>query len=125
VNKKVLKDLLGWGFLVWLIGYALGIMAFTVVPKNMIGIVVTPIGILVSLFILIRKIKSTEIKYYLYISVAWTLIAIISDYLFLVQAFKTGVVYYQTDVYVYYSVTFMLPLLVGWYKNRKSLSPGK
>lgn len=115
--KRLVMDTLGWGFLVWLIGYGLGIVFFTVVPQNLIGLFVTPIGILVSLWVLFKKIHSTSLPYYLRIAIVWTIIAVVCDYLFLVRAFTTAAVYYKWDVYLYYTLTFLLPILVWWKKT--------
>jgi len=116
MTKQFLKDAFGWGFLVWLIGYGLGIVFFTIMPANLIGWFVMPIGILVSLWVLLKKIKGDTLFYYLLIAIAWTIIAVACDYFFLVRAFKTTNVYYKVDVYIYYSLTFLLPLVVGWRK---------
>jgi len=45
------------------------------------------------------------------------LIAVIFDYLFLVKMFKPTDGYYKLDVYLYYILTFLLPLIVGWRKK--------
>ncbi|OGH15910.1 MAG: hypothetical protein A3C30_03720 [Candidatus Levybacteria bacterium RIFCSPHIGHO2_02_FULL_40_18] len=119
MNKKLFIDLLGWGFLLWLIGYGLGIMLFTLVPPSQIGWFVTPIGVAITLFVLIKKIKSTSPKYYLLIGITWTLVAIIGDYLFIVKAFNPENGYYKFDIYLYYSLTFILPLAVGLLKSRR------
>ena len=55
MNKQLLKDGLGWGFLLWLIGYILGIVFFMFVPPTMIGFVVMPIGIVITLWVLFKK----------------------------------------------------------------------
>ena len=120
--KEIIKDGLGWGFLVWLIGYGLGIVFFTIVPHNLIGIFVTPIGIIVSLWVLFKKIHSKKFNHYIVLAFSWTAIAIICDYFFLVRAFTTTAVYYQWDVYVYYALTFLLPIFVGWRKIHYQLS---
>lgn len=119
MNKKILTDTLGWGFLLWLLGYGLGILLFTIVPPSLIGWIITPIGTLVTLYILFKKI-SGSFNHYLLISIVWTIIAIVFDYFFLVKAFKPADGYYKFDVYLYYAVTFTLPLIVGWYKNRSN-----
>lgn len=116
MTKQFLKDAFFWGFLVWLIGYGLGIVFFTIVPPNLIGWFVMPIGIVVSLWVLIKQIKGDSLRYYLSIAVVWTIIAIVCDYFFLVRAFTSTKVYYKFDVYLYYTLTFIFPLLVGWYK---------
>ena len=126
MNKQFLKDALGWGFLIWLVGYGLGIIFFTVVPANLIGWFVTPIGVAISLFVLFKKIKSLSFRHYVLLAFMWTIIAIICDYFFLVKAFKPTDGYYKLDVFLYYFLTFLLPLLVGWikifYKSAKQTS---
>jgi len=37
--------------------------------------------------------------------------------LFIVKAFKPADGYYKLDVYLYYALTFALPLIVGWRKK--------
>jgi hypothetical protein len=44
--------------------------------------------------------------------------AVALDYIFLVKLFK-ATDYYKVDVYVYYVLTLLLPIVVGWYKVRK------
>lgn len=116
MSKKLLIDTLGWGFLLWLLGYGLGILLFTVVPINMIGWIITPIGTLVTLFVLFKKI-SGNFNHYLLLAISWTIIAIVFDYFFLVKVFNPVDGYYKFDVYLYYVLTFILPLIVGWYKK--------
>ena len=52
--RQFTKDALGWGFVLWLIGYVLGILFFAFVPSNLIGWVIMPIGIAVTLWILLK-----------------------------------------------------------------------
>lgn len=111
------KNTLGWGFLLWLIGYVLGIILFMLVPPHLIGWIIMPIGAAITLWVLFKKIKTTSLQEYLKIAIAWTLIAIVFDYLFLVKVFKPEDGYYKLDVYLYYLLTFVLPLVVGWRKN--------
>jgi hypothetical protein len=77
---------------------------FFVVPPDMIGWVILPIGIIFTLWVLFKKIKSDSFIYYLYLAIAWTLIAIVFDYLFIVKALNAGG-YYKLDVYIYYALT--------------------
>jgi hypothetical protein len=117
MNNTLIKDALGWGVMLWLIGYILGIVLFPVVPNAMIGWIIMPIGIIITLLVLHRKIKNSEFQYYLKLAIAWTLIAIIFDYFFLVKLFKPADGYYKLDVYLYYVLTFILPLIVAWRKK--------
>jgi hypothetical protein len=121
MNRQFYKDALGWGFILWLIGYALGIILFSSVPLSMIGWIILPIGTAITLWVLFRKVTSEALQYYLFLAVSWTLIAVVFDYFFLVKVFKPTDGYYKLDVYLYYILTFVLPLIVGWRKqtNRK------
>lgn len=126
MEKYFYKDVFGWGIGLWLIGYVLGFVFFAFVPASLIGWVIIPIGILITLWILLRKIKSELFQHYIFVAIAWTIIAILCDYLFLVMMLKPADGYYKLDVYIYYALTFILPLTVGWYKTRtqKTVSSG-
>jgi hypothetical protein len=112
------KDAIGWGLLLWLFGYLLGIILFFLVPPSLIGWVITPIATVVTLWVLRSKIKSNSFSYYFGIAVVWVIIAVVFDYLFIVKAFNPADGYYKTDVYVYYLLTFLLPLIVGKKRSR-------
>jgi hypothetical protein len=118
MNRQFLKDSLGWGFVLWLIGYALGMILFALVPPNMIGWVIMPIGIIITLLVLVKKIKGPTMAYFLRVAIVWTLVAIVFDYIFLVKMLKP-IGYYKFDVYLYYLLTFVLPLITGWFKFGK------
>jgi hypothetical protein len=122
MNKKFLLDSFGFGILLWFIGYVLGILLFVVVPPALLGWVIMPIGIVIALWVLIKKINSLKSEYYLSIAIVWTIIAVIFDYFFLVQVFKPQDGYYKLDVYLYYLFTFLLPLIVGYLKSNKITS---
>jgi hypothetical protein len=117
MEKKFILKTTVWGFVLWLIGYILGIILFFFVPKSLIGWVITPIGIVITLLVLFKKIKAKSLPEYLTVSVIWTLTAIVLDYFLLVKLFKPTENYYKLDVYFYYVSTFLLPLLVGWRKK--------
>lgn len=119
MTKQLLKDALGWGFVLWLIGYALGILLFSLVSISAIGWIIMPVGIVITLWVLIRKVKGDSFRYYLILALVWTLIAVVFDYLFLVKAFQPADGYYKLDVYVYYALTFILPLVIGYRKTTK------
>jgi len=119
MTKQFLKDSLGWGVVLWLIGYILGFVFFALVPADLIGWYIMPFGIVITLLVLFKFIKSNNLQYYLKVGFIWTLTAVVFDYIFLVQLLKPVDGYYKLDVYIYYGLTFILPLLVGWYKLRK------
>ena len=117
---SLLKDSLGWGFVLWLIGYVLGIALFFAFPPSLIGWVITPVGIVITLWVLLRRVKATRLQQYVVIAFAWTAIAVVFDYLFIVKAFNPPDGYYKLDVYLYYALTFVAPLAVGWWKGRQT-----
>lgn len=113
-------DLFGWGFILWLVGYIAGILLFFFVPPSLIGWIITPIGTALTVWVLVKKVTSDSFRHYFLVAFAWTLIAVACDYFFLVSVFKPADGYYKLDVYLYYSLTFILPMCVGWYKIRTS-----
>jgi len=117
---QMLKSNLAWGFVLWLIGWVLGVVLFMTPLKPVMGWVIMPIGIIVTLWVLLKKINRQQYLCYFGVAVIWTLMAILLDYLFNVLLFDIGASYYKLDIYVYYIITFILPLIVGAYKIRKA-----
>lgn len=120
MSKQFLKDALLWGFVLWLIGYALGFIFYAFVPANLIGWVIMPIGTVITLLIAFKKIKGTTLQYYLAVAAVWTMIAVVFDYFFLVKVLKPADGYYKLDVYLYYILTFVIPLVAGLVKTRQA-----
>jgi len=119
MTKQFFKDAFMWGFILWLIGYVLGIVLFPFLPPSLLGWFIMPIGILITLWVLHKKVKVSSFQEYFLMAIAWTLIAIVCDYVFLVKVFKPADGYYKFDVYMYYFLTFVLPLFIGWKKYYK------
>jgi len=109
-----LKDAFGWGFVLWFIGYVLGIVLFAVVPGNLIGWIIMPIGTVITLGVAFRKVKGHTLAYYGVVALVWLVIAVVGDYLFIVKAFQPADGYYKLDVYLYYTLTVAIPLFAGW-----------
>lgn len=120
MNKNFLKEGLGWGILLWFIGYVLGIILFFIMPPDKLGWVIMPIGIVLTLWVCLRKIQAKDLSYYVKIAIIWTVIAVIFDYFFLVLLIKPEDGYYKLDVYLYYLFTFLLPLAAYFWKTNKS-----
>jgi hypothetical protein len=117
---KTFLNTIIWGFLVWLFGYILGFVFFAFVPQNQIGWYITPFGVAFTLWVLLKKIKREEFMCYVGLGVVWAVMAIVLDYFFIVKMLNSAN-YYKLDVYFYYATTFLLPVLVGWYKKSKGL----
>ena len=120
MNKQFLKVSLGWGVLLWLIGYILGFVFFAFVPADVIGWYIMPFGTLITILVVYRFIKANNLAYYFKIGLIWAVLAVILDYIFLVKLLNPAGGYYKLDVYLYYVLTFVLPILVGLYKIKKT-----
>jgi hypothetical protein len=118
LDKNLLKDTVGWGILLWIIGYMLGILLFFVLPPSLIGWAIMPVGLIITFWVLFKKIKSEDFRYYIIIATAWTVIAVVFDYLFIVRLLQPVDGYYKLDVYLYYLLTFISPLAVGLWKKQ-------
>ena len=118
MNKRFLKDALGWGFVLWVIGYALGIMLFAFVPANLIGWIITPFGTAIALWVAFKKVKGDTLRYFGLVALVWLLIAVAGDYVFIVKAFKPADGYYKPDVYLYYALTLAIPFFAGWRRSK-------
>jgi hypothetical protein len=109
-----LRDTLGLGLAFWLIGYLLSLVLYFVLPLAIMGwslfVVLTPVmvGVTWRWF----RDRNLPVTSYLLVAIAWTVIAVVGDYLFIVRLFQ-AVSYYQADVFVYYAVTFLVPVIVG------------
>ena len=114
--KQFLTDTAGLGLAFWFIGYILGIVLFLTPLAPVMGwilfVCLTPVMAVVTYWWFSRR--GLPLLYFLQIAVAWTAIAVLFDYLFIVLLFHPAA-YYQLDVFAYYAVTFLLPLAAGWY----------
>ncbi len=123
MNKqaKLFLNTVLWGVVLWFFGYVLGFVFFMFVPYALIGWYIMPFGVAATLWVLLKKIKRNKFQCYVGMSVIWTLIAVVFDYLFIVKLLKPTTGYYKIDVYFYYLLTFVLPVLVGWRKKETGL----
>ncbi len=113
-----MKDTAGLGVVFWLIGYlaSLGLF-FSPFAPNMGWIllgVCTPVTFAVTWW-WFRK-RDLPFPYYAGVGLAWTLIAIVFDYIFIVLLFQA--IYYGADVFIYYILTFLIPVIIGLYLVR-------
>lgn len=121
IKEKLLNTFI-WGFILWLVGYIAGFILFFIVPKEYIGWVITPFATVLTIWVLMKKVKRPELMCYFGLGLLWTIMAVGLDYIFLVTMLKTGNVYYKPDVFLYYTLTFILPMIVGYWKYKhKSL----
>ena len=118
--KSRMIDIFVFGILIWLMGYIASLILFSFVPNNILGwilcIIFTPITFIIAYY----RFRNRNLGLFCYFmtGVFWALIAIILDYIFIVKLFN-AVGYYKLDVFVYYSITFLIPLIIGLSKIKK------
>lgn len=116
--KEWIKDTCGLGTIIWLIGYLTSIVLFFSPFAGIMGWIITPVFTPVTIVITWWwfRARNLALTYYVAVGLIWTLIAIVLDYLFIVQLFQAT--YYGPDVFLYYALTFLIPVGVGIYLNR-------
>jgi hypothetical protein len=119
--KEWIKDTAGLGTFFWLFGYLASIALYFTPFANAMGWIITAVFTPVTIAITWWwfRTRSLHITYYAIVGIAWTVIAIVLDYLFIVLLFQAT--YYSADVFVYYALTFLIPVGVGLVK---ALPPG-
>jgi len=114
-----IKDTAGLGTVLWLIGYLASMALFFSPLAGIMGWILlaifTPVTIAIAWWWFSKR-ERLPLQYYAGVGVAWTLIAVVLDYLFIVLLFQAT--YYGPDVFVYYVLTFLIPVGVGMYLVR-------
>jgi hypothetical protein len=117
--KQWIKDTAGLGTVLWLVGYLASLALFFSPLAGIMGWILlaifTPLTVAITWW-WFRQRESLSLQYYTGVGVAWMLIAVVLDYLFIVLLFQAT--YYGVDVFVYYAVTFLIPVGVGLYLIR-------
>jgi hypothetical protein len=118
----VLKDTAGLGTFFWLLGYLASLaLYFSPVPYSIgwvLLVIFTPFTIGVTWWWFNQR-ERLPLQYYAGVGIAWTLIAIVLDYLFIVLLFNAAE-YYMPDVLLYYVLMFFIQGGVGLYLHRKT-----
>jgi len=121
---QVVKDTAGLGTGLWLIGYLASLVLFFTPFAGVMGwillVIFTPVTIAITWW-WFRERETLPLQYYAGVGVAWVLIAVVLDYLFIVLLFQAA--YYEADVFVYYALTFLIPVGVGLYLQRVRNEP--
>lgn len=117
LDWKFIRDALGWGTIIWAFGFLLSIPLFLVLPEWLLGWVIMPFGLSLTVWVLLTKVEVGRFTRYVLVALAWTVLAVALDYVFIVRLLEAGSGYYRVDVYLYYALTFGLPLLIGRLAN--------
>jgi hypothetical protein len=119
-----LRDTAGPGTFFWLTGYLASLVLyfspFSYYMGWIILVIFTPFTIGVTWW-WFRERERLSLLYYAGVGVAWTLLAVVLDYLFIVLLFN-ATEYYAPDVLLYYALMFLIPVGVGMYLNRAAMA---
>jgi hypothetical protein len=80
---------------------------------------VTPFGIALTCLVLWKRVRVAAIGEAILIGIVWTVIAIICDYFFLVKLLNPPDGYYKLDVYLYYLLTLILPVVAAMLRGTR------
>ena len=124
--KQWIKDTAGLGIALWLIGYLASLVLFFTPYAATMGWILTAIFTPVTIAITWWWFRKREhlpgtgtMRVW---DVAWVLIAVVFDFLFIVMLFQ-ATTYYKPDVFLYYVLTFLIPVGVGLYLNCNRKKP--
>lgn len=113
-----IKDALCLGTFLWLIGYLASlVLFFTPFVENMGWILTaffTPVTIAITWWWF--RLRGLPLIYFVKVGIVWVVIAVVLDYLFIVLLFQTT--YYSLHVFLYYALTFLIPVGIGLYLTR-------
>jgi len=118
--KFIFRDVIGWGLLLWLVGYLLGFIFYAFVPVALIGWFVTPFGIALTALVLWRWVRIDRLPRAALLGLGWSAIAVACDYAFIVKLLAPPDGYYKLDVYLYYAMMLAMPVAAA---AARSLSP--
>jgi hypothetical protein len=117
-KESLLRDGLGWGVALWVVGYVLGFAFFPLVPSTVIGWYVMPIALAITCFVLWKWIPIDRLNYGIWVGIVWCAVAIALDYVFIVLLLNPADGYYKLDVYLYYANAFALPVLAALFRPK-------
>ena len=113
-----IKDTLGLGSILWLFGYLMSLVLFFSPFSEIMGWIIaavfTPVTIVITWWWF--RGRDLALPYFVRVGAIWMVLAAVLDYLFIVRLFQA--IYYGPDVFVYYALTFLIPVGVGLYLTR-------
>jgi len=122
LSNVFVRDMLGWGLLLWLFGYLLGFAFYGFVTPAFIGWYVMPLGIAVTCLVLWKRVRIASMSNAVLLGVGWSVIAIVCDYIFIIKLLNPPDGYYKLDVYIYYILTFALPVGATWLRRQTDVA---
>lgn len=117
-SQNLWREGLGWGALLWLVGYLLGMAFFPFVPAAVIGWYVMPLGLAITSLVLWKWVRVSSLGHALLVGLIWAALAMVLDYIFIVKLLHPADGYYKLDVYLYYLSCLLLPLAAALLRQR-------
>jgi hypothetical protein len=116
--KPWLIDSVGLGAALWCLGYLASLALFFTPYVHVMGWILAAIFTPVTIAITWWRFRSRHLPllYFAEVGLVWVAIAVVLDYLFIVELFQTP--YYSPDVILYYALTFLIPVGVGLFLTR-------
>lgn len=118
MTKSLLREGVVWGAGLWLFGYLLSFAAFAFVPVAYIGAAIAPFAFVATVWVATRHVEGPTLGYYAAVGAIWAVLAVVLDYVLLVQLLHPADGYYKFDVYLYYVLCFVIPFAAGWWRLR-------
>jgi hypothetical protein len=118
--EQILRDTAGMGALLWLAGYLASMAVyFSPLDYAVWGRVVLVLYIPPVIWITAWYFSGRDLPlwYYAGVGIAWSLTAVALDYPFIVLRFGAWQ-YYTPDVYLYYALMFLVPVVIGMFYCR-------
>jgi len=120
--KFLWRDVLGWGVLLWLVGYLLGFVFYALVPVALIGWFVMPFGVALTALVLWRWVRIDGLSRAAVLGLGWSAIAVLCDYAFIVELLAPPDGYYKLDVYLYYFLMLAMPVAAAALRRRRAIA---
>ena len=121
MKSSFARDAFIWGVLLWLIRVVLAFVLINIgIHLNLIGWTLTPITVVITLYFVLRRMWGERLNHYFGLGLIWTGLAVALDYVVLVQLlWPPDWHFYGPVVYFKYALTLLLPVCVGWWKERQ------
>ncbi len=120
--EQPLRDTVYAGTLLWLAGYLASMAVyFSSLTYDFWGKVVLVLYLPCTALFTFWYFAGRDcpLRYYAGVGLAWSLIAIVLDFPFIVLRFGAWQ-YYTPDVYLYYAAMLLIPVGVGMYRKRET-----
>lgn len=124
-------DTVGFGFLLWFIGYLMGFFIITIpgYPEIMMNpMILAPFsllgGFVTAAFAYIRFRKRAKVnwQYALLLGISWSAVAVILDFIFIVLLFNAQG-YYRLHIFIYYAITLVVASASAKYSSQRPAPP--